>query len=212
MSELLLCLCCAAAPRDKDARSVESNGAQAAPEEDTLSFRLFPQPRKENNDVMTEEEEEHTPELNEKATKMVAKLRELAANLERDCKKYPKTGKGFLTYPESRYFAIQPSAKNGPDDAAGDDPVAECARWKHGKLAYWADKGACKSGAAEKGHIALRKITKVTWDRHSEQEVTIRHKDGDKAYDMILEFDDGFKAEDWARGFWQFRKLLQVKL
>jgi len=200
-ADMLSCLCCAAVPRDKARAISDADGA--------TSFQLFPQPPKQCDTVVAEEEEgDFQP--NERATKLVEKLKQLAATLEGPFKKYPKNGKHFLSHAESRYLAIRP--QSGPDDAAGDNPVAEFVRWKNGRILYWTSKDAYEHDAAERGHVDLLKITKVSWERSSPQKVTLHHKDQDGAYDMTLRFRDSFKAENWARVCWQFRKLLEVKL
>lgn len=148
-----------------------------------------------------------------KTERLVAKVKQLAAKLEGEFKKFPRKGKSFIAMATSRYIVAEPSRRKDGDDAAGEDPSSELAHWKLGRIAYWTDKAAYLKGDEQKGHVDLMKITKVTWERDIPNEVNLRHKgtDGDSST-LTLVFDNDARAEDWHRVCWQLRTLLDHRV
>lgn len=220
VAEMCWSLCCAIGQREKPARTVELNdekcGAAGVNESDagefinTGSFMAFVQTvRKDSDNVAGEKLITSGTCAEDKVVRIVAKIRELAENLEGDFKKYPKKGRSFAAHAESRYCMVQPIPRHGPDDAAGENARSELSRWKNGRIAYWVDKAACKKGADEKGHVDLMRITKVVWERNMPHKVTLRHQDQGASYEMTLLFVKSKQAEDWARACWQLRSVLE---
>lgn len=134
----------------------------------------------------------------------VEQLEALVQGLQKECRKYPKSGKTAFTRPQNRYFAALPA-----QEPAGNSWSCRWNRWYRGKLTYWKDNRSYLKQEEPKGSVSLLSIVKVTWDKESPEEVIVRNmEDGDR-YEMVLRFNSKSEAKDWANMLKAVRKMLE---
>merc|ERR1712232_335529 len=135
-------------------------------------------------------------------TIIVEAFEKLAAMLEGEARKQPKSGAGFLTSSQDRYFAVQSSA----NDLRGK-PERRLHNWRHGRLAWWKDQRSFKKNDDPKGSLDLMNIRKVLWDEEHPKRVIVRHVEEQDDYDLVLTFSAEDVAKMWRFALTQIRNL-----
>mmetsp|Transcript_28932 Transcript_28932/g.65476 ORF Transcript_28932/g.65476 Transcript_28932/m.65476 type:complete len:261 (+) Transcript_28932:182-964(+) len=141
---------------------------------------------------------------------VVEAFEKLAARLEGEAQKYPKSGTGVFTNPQNRYFAAQPADDTASAEADFEDRWEKrLQQWRRGRLAWWKDKASFMKRDNPKGSLALMSISKVTWDLDQPQSVTVRHMEEKEKFELVIKFSAEDIAKEWKDVLGQIRKLLR---
>jgi len=130
----------------------------------------------------------------------------LAARLECECQKYPKSGGGMFTNPQSRYLAAM--ARDDVWVASQESWQMRLRYWRKGKLVYWKDRQSYLRKEKPKGSLDLLSISKVIWEQEEPQNVTVRHVAGGDKFDLVLKFSAEGIAKEWKEALLQMRRLV----
>jgi len=138
--------------------------------------------------------------------KVLEELEQMAKKLKGNMQKFPKSGKKIISFgggPQNRYFAVVP----GPISSS----KTEIERWKEGRLAYWENAASYKRKEAPKGFVNLLLISKVAHlpDEHDSRGVLVKHKDGDKAQELIILSCSEHQAKEWSYLLYEFLATLR---
>eukprot|EP00929_Paragymnodinium_shiwhaense_P018891 TRINITY_DN13057_c0_g2_i1.p1 TRINITY_DN13057_c0_g2~~TRINITY_DN13057_c0_g2_i1.p1 ORF type:complete len:261 (+),score=65.75 TRINITY_DN13057_c0_g2_i1:243-1025(+) len=140
--------------------------------------------------------------------KSLDEFQDMARQIACMCQKFPKHGQGLFNKAQDRYFAVVPAAAGGDAGAGfGSQSLKQLLKcWRHGRLAYWDDEKAYKSGTPEKGSVELRKIAKVYWNKDDRAglSVCVKHQLDRKFCELVLKFSSKREAEQWNFVFWEF--------
>mmetsp|Transcript_73189 Transcript_73189/g.136780 ORF Transcript_73189/g.136780 Transcript_73189/m.136780 type:complete len:217 (-) Transcript_73189:52-702(-) len=118
---------------------------------------------------------------------------DLASKLAGEAQKYPKSGIGFLSRAQDRYFAVIPG-----------EGSTELRRWKDGRLGWWDNESSYKHSKSEpKDYVLLFKIQKVHASKDSDGVVNVKHKVGKESVELVLRFESKPVGDQWAFYMWE---------
>ena len=138
---------------------------------------------------------------------IVEAFEKLAARLEGEAAKYPKSGTGFLTAYKVRYFAAQ-AADDGSNDPK-DGWERKLLLWRRGRLAWWKDKSSFSKKDNPQGSLALMSIKRAVWDEDQPTSVIVRHMEDQEKLELVIKFSAEDIAKEWSGALSQILKLLR---
>jgi len=145
---------------------------------------------------------------------IVEETSRLAAVLEGDIRKYPKSG-NLYGAAQNRYIAVIPfqDVQKNPsmkgDKQEERDWHRDLRMWRRGRLAYWTTKEAFSNDEDAKGALDLMKIAKVDWTSQRPLDVCVRHKQGNQTHELLIQFVSEERAYEWKTALHSMRALLQ---
>lgn len=152
-----------------------------------------------------EEARPTSPKTDDANISRVQTIEQASKRLATTCMKLPRQGGGMLGVggAKARFICMKPAAHSETDSWS-----VKLKAWRHGKLGYWIDEKAFRSGSEPKGTINLLDITKLNIPEKQKTQVSLKHKENGQDQHLILQFPDPATAIRWRDSFKELRTRL----